>query len=79
MIALSEFIFRGRKIEAIKLYRELSGLGLKEAKNEVEALEADLKKDPPEKFVAVPNGKGCFIAAAVLGACGVLIYWLIRK
>jgi ribosomal protein L7/L12 len=32
----------GRKIEAIKLYREHTGLGLKEAKDWVEALESNL-------------------------------------
>jgi ribosomal protein L7/L12 len=31
----------GRKIEAIKLYRDLTGAGLKEAKDAVEALERD--------------------------------------
>jgi ribosomal protein L7/L12 len=30
----------GRKIEAIKLYRELTGLGLKESKDAVEAMQA---------------------------------------
>jgi ribosomal protein L7/L12 len=34
----------GRKIEAIKLYRDLTGAGLKEAKDAVEALE---RGDPP--------------------------------
>ncbi len=31
---------RGRKIEAIKVYRELTGVGLKEAKNAVDAFQA---------------------------------------
>jgi ribosomal protein L7/L12 len=30
---------KGNKIEAIKIYREATGLGLKEAKEAVEALE----------------------------------------
>ena len=30
----------GRKIQAIKVYRELTGAGLREAKDEVEAIEA---------------------------------------
>ena len=38
--ALLEMIRQGNKIEAIKLVREQSGLGLKEAKDLVEALEA---------------------------------------
>jgi ribosomal protein L7/L12 len=31
----------GKKIEAIKLYREMTGLGLKEAKDAVEGMEVD--------------------------------------
>jgi Ribosomal protein L7/L12 C-terminal domain len=34
---------RGNKIEAIKLYREATGLGLAEAKEEVEAIQISLK------------------------------------
>ena len=36
---LIELIQAGRKIEAIKLYRELTGVGLAEAKDAVERLE----------------------------------------
>jgi large subunit ribosomal protein L7/L12 len=36
---LMDLIRRGQKINAIKLYRERTGLGLKEAKDAVEALE----------------------------------------
>jgi ribosomal protein L7/L12 len=34
---------RGQKIEAIKLYRQATGVGLKEAKDAVEAAERDMK------------------------------------
>jgi ribosomal protein L7/L12 len=36
---IGALIARGRKIEAIKTYRETFGVGLKEAKEAVEALE----------------------------------------
>lgn len=49
---LTEALLTGRKIEAIKIYRERTGCGLKEAKDEVEALEADLRTRHPEKFSA---------------------------
>ena len=39
----------GRKIEAIKRYRELTGLGLKEAKDAVEAMEAGRSVSLPAK------------------------------
>ena len=36
---LLELIGQGRKIDAIKIYREVTGLGLKESKDAVEAME----------------------------------------
>jgi ribosomal protein L7/L12 len=41
--AIEGLIREGRKIEAIKLWREATGLGLKEAKEAVEALERRLR------------------------------------
>jgi len=38
-----EPLMRGNKIEAIRVYREATGVGLKEAKDAVEAIEADQK------------------------------------
>src|SRR3990170_4099734 len=37
---LKRLISSGQKIEAVKLYREITGVGLKEAKDAVEAMEA---------------------------------------
>ena len=59
-------IFAGRKIEAIKLYRQSSGKGLKEAKDFVEALEVELRQRSPEQFTAPPAGKGCVGAVVIL-------------
>lgn len=41
--AILDLIRRNRKIEAIKLMREKTGLGLAEAKDAVEALERDMR------------------------------------
>ncbi|MFO1490590.1 MAG: hypothetical protein U1F87_06690 [Kiritimatiellia bacterium] len=60
-------IFSGRKIQAIKLYREYSGKDLKAAKDFVESLEAELRAKQPGKFTASPAGKGCLVMLAVLG------------
>lgn len=56
---IQESIFAGRKIEAIKLYREYSGLGLKDAKDAVEELERKLRAESPGRFRtdAVDEGK----------------------
>jgi len=40
---ISELVRSGRKIDAIKLYREQTGLGLKESKEAIEAIEAAQK------------------------------------
>jgi len=69
---------QGRKIEAIKLVREVEGLGLKEAKDRVEAFEAS---DPMlrERSSAGSSGdrKGC-LWGVVLIALGVLAFFLWR-
>ena len=39
MAEIIALLRRGRKIEAIKLYREMTGLGLKEAKDAVDRME----------------------------------------
>ena len=43
MEAIREMVLLGRKINAIKLYRELYGVGLKEAKDAVDAMERKLR------------------------------------
>ena len=64
--AITTEIFGGRKIEAIKLYREATGLGLKEAKDAVDGMEKDLRQREPNKF-AKPAGKsGCISVVAVV-------------
>ena len=63
----------GRKIQAIKRYRELTGAGLREAKDRVESL-------AEEHNISADQGSGC--AAAVLvalglgGAAWVMIGWI---
>lgn len=43
MIEVKELVTQGRKINAIKLYREQTGVGLREAKDAVDAMEAQMK------------------------------------
>jgi ribosomal protein L7/L12 len=52
---VAEQLRLGRKIEAIKLYREATGVGLKEAKEAVEAMEAGTMP-PPTPAAAPPSG-----------------------
>jgi ribosomal protein L7/L12 len=50
-------IFAGRTITAIKLYRQYTGSGLKEAKDAVEEFERKLRLESPEKFL-MDDAKG---------------------
>jgi hypothetical protein len=59
-------LFHGRKIDAIKLYRQVSGQGLKEAKDFVETLEEELRVSDPTRFVAGPRGKGCGVGVLAI-------------
>ncbi len=64
----------GKKIEAIKVYRERTGVGLKEAKDAVEAVAA-------QRGIIAPSGSGCLgvvlllmaISVAACTACGQLV------
>jgi len=82
--AIMEAVYGGapRKIEAIKLVREATGCGLKEAKEFVEKLGAELYAKEPHKFAAAPTGKsGCMgvlmVAAVVLSVAVALVMMLV--
>ena len=51
-------LMAGNKIEAIKLYRDGTGQGLKEAKDYIEHLIQELGKESPE-ILAANKGTGC--------------------
>jgi hypothetical protein len=55
---IKDALFAGRKIEAVKLYREYSGMGLKDAKDAVEELEKKLMAESPERFQTEQMGAG---------------------
>ena len=71
-------LFAGRKIQAIKRLRGATGLGLKEAKDIVDAMEKDLRGSTPEKFTA-PAKTGCAsIIVLVLGTSLSILAALLR-
>jgi hypothetical protein len=56
-------LLQGNKIEAIKIYREATGLGLKESKDAVEFIESELRGNgqlPPK------TKSGCFALLSLL-------------
>lgn len=52
---VKDALYRGKKIEAIKWYREETHASLAESKHAVERYEAELWAAAPEKFVAGPK------------------------
>ncbi len=71
-------VFAGRKIQAIKFHRQSTGMGLKESKEFIEALEAELRRIEPGKFT-VPPAKGCGMTILLFFATTVAIGLAIRS
>jgi ribosomal protein L7/L12 len=77
--AFADALYAGRKIEAIKQLRELSGLGLKESKALIDKLEAELRTVHPERFTAKSSKGSCAVALLIIIVMtGVVIYALWR-
>jgi hypothetical protein len=76
---LSNYIFRGEKIQAIKVYRDMTGLGLKEAKDAVEDLERSFRASDPGRFTASPQGKGCLGVMVAGFLCSGLVICALEK
>ena len=74
--AIRNALVEGRNIEAIKLCREATSVGLAEAKDAVEKLEQELKASSPEKFTSAPAGKGCFALMMTIFAFVLLVLFL---
>lgn len=77
---VQQALFQGQKIEAIKLYREATNQGLKESKDAVEKMEAELRQRSPERFSAKASGKGCAgVLLLMVTAMGVLLVLLAKR
>ncbi len=66
---VKEAIIQGRKIEAIKLYRETTNSDLKDAKEAIESITEELLKSNPE--LKIQKASGCasvIILTFVLGS-----------
>ena len=75
---IGECLFAGRKIEAIKLYREQTRADLVTAKQAVEALEAELRAREPGRFTGAPAGRGCAtVIAGLLAFAGIVAIHLL--
>lgn len=56
---IREALRDGEKILAIKIYREVTGCGLKEAKEYVDRLSAELIEQYPDQYAKLAKGSGC--------------------
>ncbi len=74
--SIRQAIFAGQKIEAIKRFREATGQGLKESKDFIEALEAELRTAAPEQFSA-KSASGCAGVLALMSLAGMLVFALL--
>ncbi len=74
MTELSEALEAGRKIDAIKVYREATGLGLKDSKHAVEALHSDLHEKFPDKYPEPSKSAGCGSSAALFALTAGIVY-----
>jgi ribosomal protein L7/L12 len=73
---VADALASGRKIPAIKLYREFTGKGLSEAKKFIDELIPKLKEQDPERFASLgEKSAGC--ASVVLAGLGLaaFAYW----
>ena len=78
--AFAEALYGGRKIEAIKQLREMSGLGLQESKEIIERLEADLRATHPERFTTRSKKRsGCLVLVILLFPVAVLVWFLLQR
>ncbi len=71
-------IFAGHKIEAIKIYREANNCGLKEAKEDVESLEAQLRRENAHRFEKAEVKGGCFGVLVFCASLGALAGYVLR-
>lgn len=78
--AFAQALYAGRKIEAIKQLRELSGLSLKEAKEIIDRIESDLRARHPERFIDPrTKSKSCLLLLILFFPVLVLIWFFIWR
>jgi len=66
---------QGQKIDAIKLVRQQTGSGLKDAKDFVEAIERGQNPPVPQPATARTSGGGCASVCVVLIAIILFVYF----
>jgi hypothetical protein len=79
LTAISNAIYAGNKVEAIKLYRTATGKDLKDSKDAVEKLAADLEARNPAMFVRRRSQSGSLATLLFWGAIAAVIVYFVVK
>ena len=82
---IHEALYRGSKIEAIKIYREVTLVGLAEAKHAVEQIEAELRGQAPTSLPyrelpppAAPPVLGCTLLIVAMGVIALAVLYFVK-
>ena len=79
LTAISNAVYSGNKIEAIKLYRTATGKDLKDSKDAVEKLAADLAARNPAMFARQRRQSGSLATLLFWGAIVALtVYFAVK-
>ena len=70
---IQKCLFEQSKIQAIKIYKEATGEGLKESKEAIERLDTELSSKFPERYTVGPKAAGCMSVFALIALPAVLI------
>jgi hypothetical protein len=70
---IQKCLFEQSKIQAIKIYKEATGEGLKESKEAIERLDSELRSKFPERYTVGPKPAGCMSVLALIAIPAVLI------
>jgi len=73
--AVLKAVDAGRKIEAIKLLREETGLGLQDAKDEIDQL--TIIRRPQSTTMPEQGGAGAIVKILIVGAGLFAVYWFV--
>ena len=79
LTAISNAVYSGNKVKAIKLYRSATGKDLKDSKDAVEKLATELKARNPAMFARRRSQNGSLATLAFWGAiAAVIVYFVIK-
>ena len=80
LTTISNAIYSGNKIEAIKLYRTATGKDLKDSKDAVEKLAAELEAKNPAMFAKQRRQSGSLATLVFWGAiAAVIVYFVVKR